>query len=175
MARGQWLEWSHGWVQELLWHAINPWHHRCNIDSCVEAKGPSFYNWFLFFQIKGLPFNIQRQIVMDHWKRFWDVYVGISSSIDDAWVLKMSSLYHKTTKQNLFVVEFKQKGIRLYILGDKGYPYYCGWWCHINKQRYVKLCSKFSTMNSHFMANVWLKIPLQSLKKCWRNFYRRPT
>ncbi len=42
MARGQWFDWSHGWVQGLLWHAINPWHHRCNVDSCVEVEGPIF-------------------------------------------------------------------------------------------------------------------------------------
>jgi hypothetical protein len=34
----------------------------------------------------------------------------------------MFSLYHKTTIQNLFIIELKQKGIKLYIMGDKSYP-----------------------------------------------------
>jgi hypothetical protein len=53
---------------------------------------------------------------------FWDVYVGILGSINDARVLRMSSSYHRTIEQNLFVVELGQEGIRPCILKDKGYP-----------------------------------------------------
>jgi hypothetical protein len=50
------------------------------------------------------------------------VYVGILGFIDDSQILRMSSLYHKTIKQNLFIIELKQKGIKPSIMGDKSYP-----------------------------------------------------
>ncbi len=75
MARGQWFDWSHGWVQGLLWHAINPWHHRCNVDSCVEVEGPIFFA-IDFYSFKSKGYIIQMQVVVDHWKRFQDCMLG---------------------------------------------------------------------------------------------------
>jgi hypothetical protein len=49
-----------------------------------------------FYFLKSKGDNIQMQDVMDHWKRFQDVYVGIPSSINGVQVLKMFWLYHRT-------------------------------------------------------------------------------
>jgi hypothetical protein len=89
-----------------LWHAINPWHHRCNVDSCVEVEAPVFFA-IDFYSFKSKGYIIQMQVVVDHWKRFQDVYVGIPSFVNDVWVLRMFSLYHKTIEQNLFVIELQ--------------------------------------------------------------------
>lgn len=40
-----------------------------------------------YYSFKSKGYNIQMQVIMDHWKRFWNVYVGIPSSIKNAWVL----------------------------------------------------------------------------------------
>ncbi len=61
------------------------------------------------------------QAIMDHWKWFWNVYVGIPSSIKNAWILVLFS-YTTITKGNLFVVDHGQENIKTYILKDKGYP-----------------------------------------------------
>lgn len=50
------------------------------------------------------------------------MYVGILGFINDAQILRMSSLYHNIIKQNLFIIELRQKGIKPYIMGDKSYP-----------------------------------------------------
>lgn len=30
--------------KDLLWHAISPWRHKCNANSCAEDEGPSLCN-----------------------------------------------------------------------------------------------------------------------------------
>jgi hypothetical protein len=116
MVRGQWFDLCYGWVQGILWHVINPWCHRCYVNPSAKVKAQIFIVNYYSFKSQG--YNIQ----MHHWKRFWDVYVGILGFINDAQILKMFFLYHKIIKQNLFIIELKQKGIKPYIMGDKSYP-----------------------------------------------------
>jgi hypothetical protein len=60
--------------------------------------------------------------VVDHQKNFWDLYVGIPSFVNDAQILRMFYLYHRTIEQNVFTIELGQEGVKPYILGGKDYP-----------------------------------------------------
>jgi hypothetical protein len=60
---------------------------------------------------------------MQHWKKFRDVYVEILGFINDVQILRMSSLYHKTTKQNLFIIDLDKKASNLI--------YYCKRWIYV--------------------------------------------
>ncbi len=62
------------------------------------------------------------QAIIDHCKRFQDVFVSVFGSMNDVWILRIYYLYHWTTKGNQFVTEHGQ-GIRPCILGNKGYPF----------------------------------------------------
>jgi hypothetical protein len=59
-----------------------------------KMKAQVFVTNFYSFKSKG--YNIQMQFIMDHRKRFQDVYVGIPSSVNDAQILK---IFHCPTKQ----------------------------------------------------------------------------
>jgi hypothetical protein len=58
---------------------------------------------------------------MDHWKRFWNVFIYILSFVIDVHVLRLFSLYHKVNGKNLFVINCGQEDIRPYLIDDKGY------------------------------------------------------
>jgi hypothetical protein len=52
-----------------------------------KMKAQVFVTEFYFFKSKG--YNIQMQVIMDHRKRFQDVYVGILGSVNGAQILKI--------------------------------------------------------------------------------------
>ncbi len=117
-----------------------------------------------YYSFKSKGYNMQ----MHHWKRFWNVYVGILGFINDAQILRMSTFYHKTTKQFYFFIDLDKKVSNLILWGTRAIPCCHGWWCHINNWRYITLCLMFCIIDNYFMAKVWLKILLDRITKDFR-------
>ncbi len=74
-----------------------------------------------YYPLKSKAYNMQMQDTIDHRKRFLDVFVGMSSSINNAKMLWLSSVYKKATQGYLFNENILHEGIRPYIIDDKGY------------------------------------------------------
>jgi hypothetical protein len=51
-----------------------------------------------------------------------DVFVGMSSSMNNEKILQLSSIYWKATRDDLFNEQNLHEGIRPYIIEDEGYP-----------------------------------------------------
>ncbi len=75
-----------------------------------------------YYSFKSKAYNMQMQGTFDHRKRFLDVFIGMSSSMNDTKVLQISSVYKKVTQGYLFNGSTLHEGIRPYIINDKGYP-----------------------------------------------------
>jgi hypothetical protein len=122
MIQGEWFSQSHGQIQRSLWLVISPWHHWCNTNPFARNKGWKFVAIdFYSFKYKG--YNIYMQIIVDHHKRFQDVFVNVPSSMNDVWILWIFLLHQHVIKGNLFVIKHGPKMIMPYIFGDKGYPF----------------------------------------------------
>ncbi len=65
---------------------------------------------------------MQLQIVVDCHKKFIDIFVGMSRSMNDARILQISSLHQKATNGNLVRIDQGESGIKPYIKVNKGYP-----------------------------------------------------
>ncbi len=74
---------------------------------------------FSFFKSKS--YNMQLQVV-DNQKKFTDIFVGLPNSMNDGHILRISSLYQRIVYGNMFQLNRGEENIKLYILGDKGYP-----------------------------------------------------
>jgi hypothetical protein len=61
------------------------------------------------------------QAVVDRWKRFLDVMVGMPGSTHDSKVLRRSSLYAQAEEGSLFEAGVNVDGFTPYLLGDAGY------------------------------------------------------
>lgn len=78
-----------------------------------------------YYSFESKAYNMQMQAAVDHRKCFLDVFVGMSSLMNDTKVLQISSVYKKTTQGYLFNESTLHEGIRPYIIDDKGYPLPC--------------------------------------------------
>jgi hypothetical protein len=74
-----------------------------------------------YYLFKSKAYNMQMQNIIDHRKHFLDVFVGMSSSINDVKVLRLPSIYKKATQGYLFNESTLHEGIKPYIIDDKGY------------------------------------------------------
>lgn len=61
------------------------------------------------------------KLLLIKWKKIPDLFVGMPSSMNDAWILQISNLYDKDMDGDLFRMVQGEKKFKLYILGDKGY------------------------------------------------------
>jgi hypothetical protein len=75
-----------------------------------------------YYYFKSGGYTINCQAVVDSSKRFLDLYLGMPSSTNDARILRRSSLYHLTLRNNLFDARFAADGFSPYLLEDSGYP-----------------------------------------------------
>jgi hypothetical protein len=64
---------------------------------------------------------MQLQVVVDCHKKFIDIFVGMSRSMNDIHILQISNLHQKTTNGNLVQINQGESGIKPYIIVDKGY------------------------------------------------------
>jgi hypothetical protein len=64
-----------------------------------KPRGP-FVGDYLSIKSKG--FNVHLEIVVDHWKLFRKIFVGMLGSMNDTHILWISSLYHKVVNGELF-------------------------------------------------------------------------
>jgi hypothetical protein len=88
-----------------------------HIQKVVDAHATCY----VFYKCKY--HNMQLQVVVDHQRRFRGMFVGMPSSMNDARIMQLSSLYPKATHHGLFHLDHGfQNGIYPYIIGDKGYP-----------------------------------------------------
>jgi type II secretory pathway component PulK len=55
-----------------------------------KPKGPFARNYYSF---KSKFYNMQLQVVIDSKKKFQDAFVGMSGSMNNAWILCISTLY----------------------------------------------------------------------------------
>ncbi len=46
-----------------------------------------------YFSFKSKGFNMHLEVVVDHWKQFRNIFVGMLGSINDTHILRISSLY----------------------------------------------------------------------------------
>ncbi len=75
-----------------------------------------------FYSYKLKAHNLQFQVVVDHDKHFCDVFVGLSSSMNDSRIMWLSNFYQEVTYNGLFNLELRcQDGICPCTLGDIGY------------------------------------------------------
>lgn len=89
-----------------------------------------------YLSYKSKVYNMQFQTIVDYKKKFRIIFVGMSRSINDAYILCISSLHHKATHQNLFEMDHGEYNIKPYIIGDKIYPL-LPWLMIPHKQRNV--------------------------------------
>jgi hypothetical protein len=75
-----------------------------------------------YFNFKSSGYTIQMQAVVDWYKRFVDVAVGMPGSTHDSRMLRRSSLYQKAEAGTLFPEGVNHEGFSPYLLGDAGYP-----------------------------------------------------
>ena len=75
-----------------------------------------------YFYFKRSDYTIQMQAVVDQYKRFVDVVVGMPGSTHDSRMLYRSSLYQKAEAGTLFPECVNHEGFSSYLLGDAGYP-----------------------------------------------------
>lgn len=73
-----------------------------------------------YFKFGG--YSMTCQVVIDSKKKFIDLYVGMSDSMNDGRVLRRSMLFTRTQWQTLWDIERQFRGYSLYLLGDGGYP-----------------------------------------------------
>jgi len=64
---------------------------------------------------------MQLQAIIDHKKRFLDIFVAMPSWMNNTRVLCLFSIYQKATLGDLFHEWNLHHGIKPYIIGDKGY------------------------------------------------------
>jgi hypothetical protein len=62
---------------------------------------------------------MQLQVVVDCHKKFTDIFVGMSRSMNEVCILR---LHRKATNGNLVQIDQGESGIKPYIIVDKGYP-----------------------------------------------------
>jgi hypothetical protein len=60
------------------------------------------------------------QTVVDSNKHFFNLYLGMPGSTNDARILRRSSLYHLALRNNFFDARFAADGFSPYLLGDSG-------------------------------------------------------
>jgi hypothetical protein len=75
-----------------------------------------------YFYFKSSGYTIQLQAIVDRWKRFLDVAVGMPGSTHDSRVLRRSALYVQAESNTLFEEGMNVDGFTPYLLGDGGYP-----------------------------------------------------
>jgi len=83
-----------------------------------KPKGPFIGD---YYYIKLKLYNMQFQGIVD-FKKFHDTFVGMSGSMNDAWIFQISSLYQKAMNGELFHVNYGLEDVKPYLIGDKGYP-----------------------------------------------------
>jgi hypothetical protein len=60
--------------------------------------------------------------VVDYQKKFQDVFVRLLGSMNDARILRLSSLYKKVVNGNMFHINRGEEEIKPYFIIDKVYP-----------------------------------------------------
>jgi hypothetical protein len=74
--------WLKSWMgSRALWHAINPWHHRCNVNSCVVVEGP------IFLQLNSILLN--QRVTSFKCKLLWTIGRGFKMCMLGFQVLSM--------------------------------------------------------------------------------------
>lgn len=85
------------------------------------SKPSHFPEDYYYFKSNG--YSIVCQAVVDHEKRFLDLFVGLPGSVNDSRVLRRSGLFRKATDGRIVEgLAVSQDGFTPYLLGDKGYP-----------------------------------------------------
>ncbi len=107
-------------------------------------------------------------MIVDHKKRFINIFVGMQGSMNDARMLGLSSIYWKATWEELFNEYDSHKNISPYLIRDKGYPCLCGWWYHISKLVKGTLFCRLCLTKDFFGWKSWLRITLIFWKKTFR-------
>jgi hypothetical protein len=75
-----------------------------------------------YFYFKSSGYTIQMQAIVDRWKRFTDLAVGMPGSTHASRMLRRSSLYLNAQQGTLFEEGLNVDGFTPYLLGDGGYP-----------------------------------------------------
>ena len=75
-----------------------------------------------YFYFKSARYTIQVQAVVDRWKCFTDLAVGMPRSKHDSCMLRRSTLYLNAQNGTLFEDGLNVEGFTPYLLGDGGYP-----------------------------------------------------
>jgi hypothetical protein len=83
-----------------------------------------FVTNFLSFKSKG--YNIQMQIIMDHRKKFQDVYVGIPGFINGAQILKKILCPIEPLNRICLLLNLDKKVSNLMFYGTRAIPCYHG-------------------------------------------------
>jgi len=76
-------------------------------------------------------------VIVDHMKKFIDIFVGIPKFMNGVRVFHLSSIYCKVTWGNLFNEYNSHEGFKPYVIKDKGYPLFL-WLMVPHKQIIVK-------------------------------------
>jgi len=74
-----------------------------------------------YYTFKSKAYSMQLQAIVDHKKRFLDIFVCMHGSMNNSKMLRLLSIYQKATLGDLFHEIFLHHGIKPYIIGDKGY------------------------------------------------------
>jgi hypothetical protein len=71
-----------------------------------------------FYSFKSKGYNIQMQVIMDHRKRFQDVYVGISGFVNGAQILKKNHCPTKPLNIICLLLNLDKKVMNLIFTGQ---------------------------------------------------------
>jgi hypothetical protein len=75
-----------------------------------------------YFYFKSAGYTIQMQAIVDRYKRFLDVAVGMPSSTHDSRMLRLTALYGQAEGGTVFDADTSVDIFSPYLLGDSGYP-----------------------------------------------------
>jgi hypothetical protein len=104
MVWGDWFRWSYGHIQRTFWIAVVHSAIHATLIHLQKPRGEIFVvDDYYSFKSKG--YNIQMQGMVNHHRRFRDIFVSILGLVNNTWVLLISSMYHWEIDGNLFAIE----------------------------------------------------------------------
>ncbi len=132
--------------------------------------GQHFAGDFYIFKLKG--YNIQLQVVVDHWRWFCDVFLGIPNYANDTATFTYCNFplcIVKPLMETWLLLIVEKQEFDHTSLAIRGIPFCFGWWCPTSKlARDILFMKLFSTDNC-FMVEVWWTF-LRSWKRCSENW-----
>jgi len=121
-----------------------------------------------YYSLKSKGYSLQFQMIVDHKKRFIDIFVEMPRSMNDAKMLCLSSIYWKATWEELFNEYNSHKKSTHIWLWVSDILCLCGWWYHISKLVKGIMFYRLYSTKDFIGKELWLRITLIFWKKTFK-------